>query len=49
MNYTTRRHPRTLREAFREWPETCYGVERPIVIQTCPSIWVRIANWLWRM
>lgn len=29
---TTRRHPRTMREAFREWPESCIGIAEPVVI-----------------
>jgi hypothetical protein len=27
---TTRRHPRTTREAWREWPENCLGIAEPV-------------------
>lgn len=27
---TTRRHPRTTREAFRQWPENCLGIDAPV-------------------
>jgi len=30
LHHTTRVYPRTLREAYREWPETCLGVEHPL-------------------
>lgn len=48
MHYTTRQYPRSMREAFRDWPENCYGVEFPPSVPTRPSVWVRIATWLAR-
>ena len=30
----TKRHGRTTREAFREWPENATGIAGPVVIQT---------------
>lgn len=37
---TTRRHPRTTREAFRDWPENCLGVDFDID----PEAWRRAKN-----
>ena len=34
---TTRRYPRSMREAFRNWPENCMGVEKPIPVGARPA------------
>lgn len=44
MNNTTRRHPRTMREAFKLWPENCMGIEKPIEVGKRPW-WL----WIWRL
>ena len=41
MMDTTRRYPRSLKEAFRNWPENCMGVEKPIQCKR-PPIWWRL-------
>lgn len=41
MNTTTRCHPRSLRYAFKEFPENCLGIEGN-VIQVSRPWWVRL-------
>lgn len=36
---TTRRFQRSIREAFREWPESALGIETPTVIHTRTPWW----------
>lgn len=33
MNTTTRSHPRTAREAFRDYPENCLGIDAPVDLE----------------
>jgi hypothetical protein len=49
FNDTTRMHPRSMREAFREWGETAIGVHGPVVTPTRPSLLVRVLRWLLRV
>lgn len=37
---TTRRYPRTVREAFRDWPENFLGIAEPVD----PEAWRRARN-----
>ena len=47
MQYETyRRFPRSLREAFREWPENALGINDPGCIPTRSPWWVRVLRWL---
>jgi hypothetical protein len=41
---TTRRFARTVRDAFRDWPENCIGITGPVVIKTQAPLWVRIVR-----
>jgi hypothetical protein len=41
MNHTTRRFPRTLREAFPDKTDAI-GITGPVVIKTRPPLWVRL-------
>ena len=45
MDNPPRRFARTEREAFRNWPENCMGVEKPIPVGRRP-LWWRIANFI---
>lgn len=46
---TTRTFPRSVRDAFKEWPETAIGVTGSAVIPTRPPLWVRALRWLLRV
>jgi len=43
-----RRHARTLREAFREWPENAIGITGPVVIPLGYPWWVRAIRFVVR-
>lgn len=48
MNHTTRCHPRTLRDAFKEYTESALGIEHMPVIHTQAPLLVRFCRWLFR-
>lgn len=49
MADTTRRFPRSLREAFKDWGESAIGITGPVVIPLRPPWWVRVLRRLLRV
>lgn len=46
MNDTTRTYARSVRDAFREWPENAIGITGPVVTRPAAPWRVRALRWL---
>lgn len=43
---TTKRFARSIRDAFREYPENAIGIAGPVVIEPHTPLWRRLIRWL---